>query len=409
MAVQGQVRDSLPVQEHLLLDYAQRLEHRKAHHRAVHVHLSQLKPYHRRPHHVRIAAKMFEDLIKLHDGQLFVLGNSDLVFVWRGSNLDEIRPAVDTLRYLFREDPLTQNEDAGGGFCTWFNMSTHYKDFLLTASRLHEEERRRALNLGPRRTDDESDKAIVPVQLHQIEDILANASLTNYLRWQPVCAIIPGADPHPVFHELFVSIEALEQRLVPGHSLQRNRWLFRQMTRSLDERVIATVGAGRTLIPGKSISVNLNIETVLSETFEQFATQMNDTWNGRIIVEIDNIDVIANVDIYARALEAVHDKGYRVCLDGLTHLSVPFLDRDQLDAELLKVQWSSDIMETVVDDRKSELRDILGKAGGESAILNRCDDERAIEFGHSLGITLFQGNLIDRMLADNARSAAFVS
>ncbi len=409
MAVQGQVRDSLPVQEHLLLDYAQRLEHRKAHHRAVHVHLSQLKPYHRRPHHVRIAAKMFEDLIKLHDGQLFVLGNSDLVFIWRGSNLDEIRPAVDTLRYLFREDPLTQGDDSAGGFCTWFNMSTHYKDFLLTAARLHEEERRRALNHGPRRSDDDSEKSIVPVQLHQIEDILANANLTNYLRWQPVCAIIPGAEPHPVFQELFVSIEALEQRLVPGHSLQRNRWLFQQMTRSLDERVIATISAGRAPIPGKSISVNLNIDTVLSETFDQFAAQMQDAWKGRIIVEIDNIDVIANVDIYPRALETVHAKGYRVCLDGLTHLSVPFIDRDQLGAELVKVQWSSDIMETVVGDRKKELRDILGKAGRERAILNRCDDERAIEFGHSLGITLFQGNLIDRMLADNARSSAFVS
>ena len=53
MAIQGQARDSLPVQEHLLLDYAQRLEHRKAHHRATHVHLSKLRPYHRRPHHVR--------------------------------------------------------------------------------------------------------------------------------------------------------------------------------------------------------------------------------------------------------------------------------------------------------------------------------------------------------------------
>ena len=362
-------------------------------------------------HHVRIAAKIFEDLIKLHDGQLFVLGNTDLVFIWRGSNLDEIRPAVDTLRYLFREDPLTQtsDDDPDAGFCTWYNMSTHYKEFLLNAARLHEEERRRALNHGPRRADDDSEKPIVPVQLRQIEEILAKANLTNYVRWQTVCAIIPGAEPHPVFQELYVSIEALEKRLVPGHSLRRNRWLFQQMSKSLDHRVMSLISTGRSPIPGKSISVNLNIATVLSETFDLFAKQMKEAWKGRIIVEVDAVDVIANIARYPDALERVHDKGYRMCLDGLTHLSVPFIDRDQLGAELVKVEWSADIAETVVAERKKEMREVLGKAGRERVILNHCDSDDAISFGHSLGVTLFQGTLIDQMLANNSRSAAFVS
>src|SRR5690606_13528683 len=121
-------------------------------------------------------------------------------------------------------------------------------------------------------------KPIVPIQLRQIEEILAKANLSNYVRWQPVCAIIAGAEPHPVFQELYVSIEALEQRLVPGHSLRRNRWLFQQMSKSLDSRVMSLIATGRATIPGKSISVNLNIGTVLSESFDLFARQMKEAW-----------------------------------------------------------------------------------------------------------------------------------
>mgnify|MGYP001398333049 CR=1 FL=1 len=68
------------LQEYLLLDYVQRLETRKYGHRAVHIHLSRLKPFHRRDYHIRVATNTFESYVKLYVGRIFVLTNSDLIF-----------------------------------------------------------------------------------------------------------------------------------------------------------------------------------------------------------------------------------------------------------------------------------------------------------------------------------------
>ena len=41
------------------------------------------------------------------------------------------------------------------------------------------------------------------------------------------------------------------------------------------------------------------------------------------------------------------------------------------------------------------------KMGSERLILARCDSEQALEVGDSLGITLYQGHLLDEMVARN--------
>src|SRR3546814_20280524 len=93
-----------------LRDYVQRLDRHRQGRRAVHIHLSRLKPQNRREHHIRIAANTFEDLVKQFEGHIFSLSNADLVFVCKGASPDQMDVAVTKLRYLFSEDTLTQRE-----------------------------------------------------------------------------------------------------------------------------------------------------------------------------------------------------------------------------------------------------------------------------------------------------------
>ena len=95
-------------QEYLLLDYAQRLERHRDGRRGVHVHLSRLKPQNRREHHIRIAMNTLDDFVQTFEGQSFLLGNGDLIFVVKGASLQQMDDAVMRMRYLFSEDPLTQ-------------------------------------------------------------------------------------------------------------------------------------------------------------------------------------------------------------------------------------------------------------------------------------------------------------
>ncbi len=73
-----------PSQEHQLLEFVHRLAKFRAGRRAVHIHLSQLRAYNRRSHHLRIAVNTFEFLVKQFDGQIFAISNADLVFIAKG-------------------------------------------------------------------------------------------------------------------------------------------------------------------------------------------------------------------------------------------------------------------------------------------------------------------------------------
>jgi hypothetical protein len=183
-------------QEYLLLDYAQRLERHRQDRRAVHIHLSRLKPQNRREHHIRIAANTFEELVKQFEGQLFMLSTSDLVFVCRGASEADIDDAIVKLRYLFSEDPLAAADSETNQFASWYDIEMHYPRFLALSETLYEEEQERSKRKGLSSEQDEAAKAearkpLGPEQLGKLEAFLRQADLSNVMRRQPVCVIAP--------------------------------------------------------------------------------------------------------------------------------------------------------------------------------------------------------------------------
>src|SRR5689334_15091100 len=83
-----------PTEESRLLDYAQRLAKFRTDRQAIQIHLSRLKPYNRRDHHIRIAANTFENLVRQFEGQIFVLSNHDIIFVCKEPRVEVIENAV---------------------------------------------------------------------------------------------------------------------------------------------------------------------------------------------------------------------------------------------------------------------------------------------------------------------------
>ncbi len=123
--------------EAALLDFVDRLRKFTRARRAVHVRLSQLRPYNRRDHHLRIAAATFERLIHDFDGALFRLFNEDLLVIFNGASMADIDHAILHLRYLFSEDPfLKHDEDGDTRFCVWFDLEEDYLDLVNLAQRM---------------------------------------------------------------------------------------------------------------------------------------------------------------------------------------------------------------------------------------------------------------------------------
>lgn len=396
-----------PTPEYSLYDFAERVEKRREGRVSAHIHLSKLQAHNRREHHIRIAQNTFESLVKYFDGQLFTLSNSDIVFVASGVPVEKIDDAVMRLRYLFSEDPLAQfaDPDAGGdvGFCTWYFLERDYPKFLAMARHFYERSvvvhNERRLRENQNKVESEEQKNLTPAQLGRLEEALTHTNLANLIRNQPICAYGPGIPPRSIFQELYVSIADLAQSLMPGVQLTANRWLFQHLTLTLDKRMLWHLQR-ETQYLEKAFSINLNISTVLSPEFENFDQSLSTNLRGRLVIEFQKMDVFSDMGAYLFARDFLHDRGYRVCLDGLTYLTLPYMDRNSLGLDMMKMYWSPELPELRNSDTFVRLRDNVGLGGPTRIILSRCDSAQAIEVGQTLGINMFQGRAMDKILAE---------
>jgi EAL domain-containing protein (putative c-di-GMP-specific phosphodiesterase class I) len=400
-------------QEYLLLDYAQRIERHREGRRAVHIHLSELNAHNRREHHIRIAKSTFEELVKQFDGQIFHLQNTDIVFVCRGATLSAIDAAVNQLRVLFSDDPLSHGLEEGEDdpFCTYFSLERQFPKFLAVAEGVYEDEQKRQRRL--RAAEQQSGEAdgdqrdpLSPDQLGKLVDFLQRADLSSVMRRQSICAVQGESPPRPIFKELFISIAELAQQVLPDVNLAANRWLFQHLTETLDLRMLRVLSQADDRDLLDSFSVNLNVATLLAPEFQEFDSSLRAGSRGTIVVELQLLDIFADVKNYMFARDFLREKGYRICLDGVTHHSLSMIDRQALGADLVKLAWLPEMSEGLAEEAQKQIVEQIDRAGKARVILARCDNAGAVRYGQEMGLTMFQGRHLDAVLHDAAQRRA---
>ena len=182
-----------------------------------------------------------------------------------------------------------------------------------------------------------------PQALGELVNNIGRADLTNVLRRQAVCAIAPGDTPKPIYRELYISIPDLRDAVMPKRDIASDRWLFQYLTQTLDRRVLALLRRNDDSNLAHSYSLNLNISTLLSPEFQAFDQNLRSGSRGSIVIEIEKVDIFNDIGSYIFARDFVRERGYRICLDGVTALTLPFIDRERLGIDLVKVFWSPDL------------------------------------------------------------------
>ncbi|TAN56740.1 MAG: hypothetical protein EPN26_03400 [Rhodospirillales bacterium] len=403
------VKHNASSQEGLLVDYLFRLENFKKGRRAVQINLSRLEPMNRKDQHIRAASSSFEPLVRSGDGQLFTLTNADFIFVFKTEVGDDVQAIVTRLRFMFADDPLLLDDIPGVReiFCTWYELERDYEKLLADAKAMAaaEERKRQARETvtqeaaGPRQRP--GNTPLTPELLGKVEDALSQADLSNLLRRQSVCAIVGKAAPQQISTELFVSINDLRQTLIPNANLNSSPWLFQHLTETLDRRVLSLLSKNddRTLI--QDFSVNLNVSTLLSAEFLKFDDNVRSASRGTIVLELQKTDIFYDLSAFLFARDFVHERGYRICIDGLNHQAMRFIDRVKLGADLIKLIWSPDLPGILQNEaERKKLADLIVERSPGRIVMCRCDTIDAIQAGQSLGLTLFQGRYVDQRLYD---------
>ncbi len=386
--------------EQLLFDNVERLKRNPAGRRAVVIHLSRLSPTSRGGHQLRIAANTFEALVKQFEGQIFVLQQGDIVFLCKEENVLAVDGAVAKVRFLFADDPVGAQvaENGTDSFVTWFNLADGTDFYTWVDTMRGEDERRRRRVSSIVGKDADERQPMDPAAMNELVTILTRADLTNLLRRQSVCQIAPQEAPKPLFREIYVSISDLRDAVMPKRDIASDRWLFQYLTQTLDKRVLALLRKADDSGLAHSFSLNLNIATVLSPEFQAFDTGLKAGARGSIVIEIEKVDIFADINAYLFARDFARERGYRICLDGMTRLTLPFIDRARLGLDLVKMFWSPDMADGADGERQREFLAAIERVGKGRIILARCDSPQAIEFGQSVGIKLFQGRLVEKTL-----------
>lgn len=376
---------------------------------ALHYSLARLQEEFRSEYQIKIAVNVLGDLFKGLDSIAFVLKDGDVILLYNGTNRGLLEKAIFQLRYLFMDDPLAYTDDGyeNEDFCAVFDLEFQWRDFYVACKRkVGREITEEVVALEPPTSRIETPTGnrsklhmFTPAYLVQVVSELKSLDVSSALRSQPVCALVKDKDPKVLFKEVYTNIQQLQQLLSVNVDLMSSRTLFKYLTKTLDKRVLFAL-KDQAAMKATPISINLNVKTLMSDDFSEFDASINPKLKSSIIIEINIADVFEDIQTFMMAKAELQELGYRICLDGLDDMSFMQIDRKSLGFDLVKLKWNSEMGNKV--SKHKALEDAIKACGTNRVILCRCDNEAALDYGRTLGLSLFQGRQVDRILNPEA-------
>ena len=392
--------------ERTLLETVQRQLRAPARRMAIVLHLSRLTSPAPRPHHRRIARALLQESAQQHDGQVFSLGNGDLVLLcsaasdnaqratrWHATSVTPGElPAI--LARLMRVD----TPDPRRLVSSWMLRTDAEAILAYGHARVAETAAPPTLN-----DDGFGDTSDAIALLRQIETEAA----TDLLHRQ-TAVLVQGearSSIRPLFFELTFSVQALAIRagIDPARPV-RDPFLLRHLAEQMDTRLLRALQA-EAEAPGPlsqmrrrggpMLHINLTLGGVERSGLTGLLAQAGTLPLGG---EISVMDACADLDRFHRVRAALQEAGALVVLDRISHLALAMTDLSELGADLFKLDWSAAVGVLDLADQ-AVLRAAVARLGAHRLVLQGADAEAALVWGLDQGIRRFQGRHVDAMLA----------
>ncbi|MBE6453060.1 MAG: hypothetical protein E7012_06200 [Alphaproteobacteria bacterium] len=345
------------------------------------------------------------------NAKTFHLNNNIAVIVFDIRSKDEILSCMVKLKFLLQKDPSLKNNDdlEASGIAKFYDISTQIDEIKndATISTQAIKDNNKQINSAAggfqnlynnlRRS---TKKELTPETLAKVQKTLSVADFSSFIRRQSVCAIIGKSSPQRVFDEVYVSIPDLREMLLPDIELTLSPWLFLSLSETLDRRVLQTISRHDDGSLLGNFSININVSTILSDDFMRFDDNINASMRSTIVLELQLMDIFSDINAYMLAKNFAQARGYKICIDGITVDKLNYLNRQSLQCDLMKIIWHPSFYDVMCQD--PHFMDYTNKAERAKMILCRIDDPKAVEVGNSIGINLYQGRYIQRLLNQRA-------
>lgn len=345
-------------------------------------------------------------LVKQKAGKVFSLPNQDMVLVYAITFDDELAARLVNIKFLLNADEKVKNATSleECGVVVFYNLLSDWADFskkIVNASYVESVEEKNKTEL-PKKSFFNTDTKIYKEKMNsellaKVQKIISVADFSSFIRRQAICAVIGKSPPQRVFEEVFVSIPDMRDSLLPNIDITSNTWLFLALTEILDKRVLEVISRHDDGSLNGKFSVNINVSTILSDIFLRFDESINAGMKQSIVLEMQLVDIFSDIRSFILAKTFAKAKGYKICIDGITVDQLKYLKRHNLDCDLMKIAWHPQLEQIFNEDK--HFMNYMNKAERAKIILCRIDDTKAIEVGNSLGINLYQGRYVQRLLS----------
>lgn len=406
----------------LILDYLKKIEKDIDAFQALYLFTHKLQNQSMRSMQRQSLIGTFENVTKKSGGELFGMPNDDMVVIFNKRAHEEVLACLVKIRFLFHDDPMIRNADdlEQVGFAKFFSLgngAVEFKDLIKTtvdnfAGADEGKDGKQAggvpgIRMAPSflTAQRKLRRELTPSMLAKVQKVLAQTDFSSLIRRQSVCAVIGKSPPQMLFDEVYVSIADMRDMLLPDVDLTANPWLFMHLTETLDKRVLVSISRHDDGSLTSNFSMNLNVSTILSDEFLEFDGNINDSMRSSIVLELQLVDIFSDIKAYILAKTFAQYRGYKICIDGITVDKLKYINRENLGSDLIKIIWHPTFMDVIKEDK--HFMDYVNKAERAKMILCRVDDPQAVEVGNSLGINLYQGRYIQRLLMAQPRKTIF--
>ena len=208
--------------EKYLLETLERITKNRAEYKVLYVNISKLKPKNRHPKFVKIITRLFDDLVFIANGTMFVLENGDFVILGKNITDKIVSDVLEKLRVGLISDPVWVSKSSSE-FVQIYEPED-FDDFYKKIEEMIQGERVISDVVYRRAVDAE--------QMDVIKEHLDMVSLVDVVKHQGVIRLENSSNYRRLFDEYFVAVKDLSRNFDKNIDLVGNKWLFLYLTRT---------------------------------------------------------------------------------------------------------------------------------------------------------------------------------